>query len=78
MKKPDSPACPTCGKAESADSRPFCSERCRDVDLNRWLSGAYAIPAVEEPDPDEAETGRARLAHVLRAGDDLFLRYLFT
>ena len=46
MKKPDGPACPTCGKAESADSRPFCSERCRDVDLNRWLSGAYAIPAV--------------------------------
>jgi len=57
MKKSDGPACPTCGKAESADSRPFCSERCRDVDLNRWLSGAYAVPAVEEPDLDEADTG---------------------
>ena len=57
MKKSNGSACPTCGKAESLDNRPFCSERCRDVDLNRWLSGAYAIPAVEKPDPDEPETG---------------------
>jgi endogenous inhibitor of DNA gyrase (YacG/DUF329 family) len=37
--------CPICGKPAVAASFPFCSERCRDVDLNRWLSGAYAIPA---------------------------------
>jgi endogenous inhibitor of DNA gyrase (YacG/DUF329 family) len=37
-----------------AASRPFCSERCRDVDLNRWLSGSYAIPAADlEADDDE-------------------------
>ena len=53
MKRSSLPACPTCGKPETQASRPFCSERCRDVDLNRWLSGAYAIPAVEEPDPDD-------------------------
>lgn len=53
MKAANSPACPTCGKPETAKARPFCSDRCRDVDLNRWLTGAYAIPAVEEPDPDE-------------------------
>jgi endogenous inhibitor of DNA gyrase (YacG/DUF329 family) len=40
--------CPICGKPASVDSRPFCSERCRDVDLNRWLSGSYAIPATED------------------------------
>ena len=53
MKAPNSPACPTCGKPETEAARPFCSDRRRDVDLNRWLTGAYAIPAVEEPDPDE-------------------------
>ena len=33
-------------------SRPFCSERCRDVDLNRWLSNSYAIPASTDDDED--------------------------
>jgi uncharacterized protein len=46
--------CPICGKPAVASSKPFCSERCRDVDLNRWLSGSYAIPARdgEEEDPE--------------------------
>ncbi len=58
MKKSALAACPTCGKPETPQARPFCSDRCRDVDLNRWLTGAYAIPAVEEPDPDDdAELG---------------------
>ncbi len=43
-----SPACPICGKPATTESRPFCSPRCRQVDLNRWLTGAYAIPVVEE------------------------------
>ena len=47
-------ACPICGKPASAESRPFCSERCRDVDLNRWLSNSYAIPAAPG-DEDEGE-----------------------
>lgn len=40
--------CPICGKGASAAYAPFCSKRCADVDLHRWLSGAYAIPT-EEP-----------------------------
>jgi uncharacterized protein len=46
--------CPICGKPAVAAAKPFCSERCRDVDLNRWLSGSYAIPAREgeEEDPE--------------------------
>jgi endogenous inhibitor of DNA gyrase (YacG/DUF329 family) len=32
--------------------RPFCSKRCRDVDLNRWLSGAYVVAGKEEEDED--------------------------
>lgn len=38
-------ACPVCGKPAAAEHRPFCSERCRKVDLNRWLSESYRIPA---------------------------------
>jgi hypothetical protein len=44
--------CPICGKPAVEASRPFCSERCRDVDLNRWLSNSYAIPAVRDDDED--------------------------
>jgi len=47
--------CSICGKPAEQRFRPFCSRRCADVDLNRWLSGAYAVPAVEEDDPDEPE-----------------------
>ncbi len=36
--------CPECGRPSTRDSYPFCSERCRGVDLNRWLNGGYAIP----------------------------------
>ena len=46
--------CPICGKPEDPDFRPFCSRRCREVDLSRWLSGRYAIPAAEDDhDSDE-------------------------
>jgi endogenous inhibitor of DNA gyrase (YacG/DUF329 family) len=53
----DTPAkpCPICGKPAVAALRPFCSKRCADVDLHRWLSGAYAAPAVETDDEGEAE-----------------------
>ena len=46
-------ACPICGKPVEQAFRPFCSPRCRDVDLNRWLSGSYAIPGRNEADEDE-------------------------
>jgi hypothetical protein len=45
--------CPICGKPATEASHPFCSERCRDVDLNRWLSNSYAIPGRKEEDEDE-------------------------
>nr|WP_319390373.1 DNA gyrase inhibitor YacG [uncultured Cohaesibacter sp.] len=47
--------CPICSKPSTKESYPFCSERCRQVDLSRWLSGVYAIPASEEDDPDESD-----------------------
>ena len=52
-------ACPICGKPTVLEYRPFCSKRCADVDLQRWFTGRYAVPAVEAEDgPDEPEEGR--------------------
>ena len=40
--------CPICEKPARPDQRPFCSPRCRDLDLGRWLKGGYRLPS-EEP-----------------------------
>ena len=45
--------CPICGKPAVDRLRPFCSRRCADVDLNRWLSGVYAVPVTEDEEEDE-------------------------
>lgn len=42
--------CPICAKPTDPKARPFCSRRCADVDLGRWLRGDYRIPTDEEPD----------------------------
>jgi endogenous inhibitor of DNA gyrase (YacG/DUF329 family) len=48
-------ACPHCGKTASLDAsnrwRPFCSERCKLIDLGEWIEGRYSIPAEEQPQP---------------------------
>ena len=51
--KPSGKACPICGKPAIEAAKPFCSDRCRDVDLNRWLSGSYVVPGRPEADEDE-------------------------
>ncbi len=57
MTRPRAKACPVCGQPGSAgELRPFCSARCRDEDLRRWLVGAYRIPG-PEPGGDEDEDG---------------------
>ena len=47
--------CPICSRPTEVDYQPFCSRRCADVDLQRWLVGAYALPLIEDeaaPDRD--------------------------
>jgi endogenous inhibitor of DNA gyrase (YacG/DUF329 family) len=44
--------CPICGKPASEAARPFCSPRCRDVDLNRWFSGSYVVPGADDDTED--------------------------
>jgi uncharacterized protein len=51
--------CAICAKPAAEPFQPFCSKRCRDVDLNRWLSGVYAVPGKEEEDEDGQRDGRA-------------------
>lgn len=45
-------SCPICEKDTDAAYRPFCSKRCADVDLAKWLSGAYALPSDDPADAD--------------------------
>ena len=55
--------CPICAKPADDRFKPFCSKRCADIDLGRWLKGGYAIPGTQadqpspsnpsENDPDE-------------------------
>ena len=45
--------CPICGRPAIAEVAPFCSKRCADVDLQRWLSGVYALPAEGEEVSEE-------------------------
>lgn len=50
--------CPICQKSAALAYRPFCSKRCADVDLNRWLSGSYALPVAEDADEDGEDEAR--------------------
>jgi endogenous inhibitor of DNA gyrase (YacG/DUF329 family) len=45
-------SCPICKRATVVEWTPFCSRRCADVDLGRWLTGGYAIPVEEDTDED--------------------------
>jgi len=51
----DTPQCAICRRPVDPDFRPFCSKRCADVDLPRWFTGAYAVPAVEQEEVSEDE-----------------------
>ena len=48
--------CPTCGAAAVDKYRPFCSARCADIDLGRWLKEGYRIATDEEPADDTTPT----------------------
>ena len=65
------PLCPICKRpiAEAPTRfRPFCSRRCADIDLGRWLKGSYAIPAEEPEREAETDDGEGGPAGEGRAG----------
>lgn len=46
------PPCAVCGKPQTETFKPFCSKRCADIDLGRWLKGGYVIPGKPLADED--------------------------
>lgn len=58
--------CPICKKDAVQKYRPFCSRRCADVDLGRWLNGSYAVPS---EDPDDLDAAAEEL--LVSGGDRL-------
>ncbi|MBL8807901.1 MAG: DNA gyrase inhibitor YacG [Rhodospirillales bacterium] len=52
-RKPPKAVCPMCRRPSAAAYRPFCSARCKDEDMRRWLEGGYRIPTSETSDGDE-------------------------
>jgi endogenous inhibitor of DNA gyrase (YacG/DUF329 family) len=61
MAKPRAVACPNCGNAvpwtPQSRWRPFCSERCKMIDVGGWASESYRVPTADAPDSDEPESG---------------------
>lgn len=53
--------CPICNRDTQPSYRPFCSRRCADVDLARWLTGSYAIPS---DDPEDLQAAAEALSGV--------------
>lgn len=58
MSAPLTAPCPICGRPSEPVFRPFCSRRCADVDLQRWLTEAYTLP-VEDDESRPAPAGPA-------------------
>ena len=55
--------CPICEKPAVERFKPFCSKRCADLDLGRWLKGTYAIPAREDEEDDESPPSEGQTEH---------------
>ncbi len=63
--------CSICGRPTVPEFRPFCSRRCADVDLSRWLGGVYAIPTTDSDSDEDGEEIAAPAAPAgRRNGDD--------
>ncbi|WP_295555692.1 DNA gyrase inhibitor YacG [uncultured Hyphomicrobium sp.] len=66
--KPTGGTCPICGKPAVHAVRPFCSARCADIDLARWVSGAYVIAGGQADADEDGDEGFAREAGQLDRG----------
>lgn len=47
-------SCPLCGETTDQAYRPFCSKRCADLDLSKWLNGGYSVPSEDQEDLENA------------------------
>lgn len=60
--------CPICGKPALHAVRPFCSSRCADIDLGRWVSGAYVIKGGQDDADEDGDEGFAKETGSLERG----------
>ncbi len=58
--EPTGRPCAICGKPAIKAYHPFCSKRCADVDLGRWLKGSYAVPVAPDPDDETSDEDETR------------------
>ena len=56
-------SCPICNKEPVQKYRPFCSRRCADIDLGRWMTGQYAVPSQDEDEEGELEQALSEATH---------------
>lgn len=68
--EPSRARCPICTAPTEAKFRPFCSQRCADVDLSRWLRGGYAIAGRADVDEDGDDTVAANTARQQKRDDE--------
>ena len=52
--------CPICQTELVHRWRPFCSKRCADVDLGKWMTGGYALPSEDPVDPEDLARAEVR------------------
>jgi uncharacterized protein len=67
-RRPAAKGCPVCARPAREAFSPFCSRRCADVDLHRWLNGAYVVPGRALDDPEEAGEPSAEPRPAARRG----------
>lgn len=60
--------CPICGTAMDPSYRPFCSRRCTDIDLARWLNGTYAVPGGQADADEDGDDAKAKAAEGAATG----------
>lgn len=64
--------CPICQAPTAEKYRPFCSRRCADVDLSRWLTGRYAIAGGDADEDEDGDQARAAdLTQTGRGGEEI-------
>ncbi|KAF0675649.1 DNA gyrase inhibitor YacG [Profundibacterium mesophilum] len=56
-------SCPICARPASPSYRPFCSRRCADIDLGKWLTGGYSLPEGVGEEEDETAPEKPSLPH---------------
>ena len=61
--------CPNCSAPAVVDFRPFCSGRCKDLDLARWLRGTYAIPGGNSDADEDGDDARLEAENMSRSSN---------